>query len=182
MEVIGIVGWKNSGKTTLITRLIPALRRRGLSASTIKHVHHDIDLDEPGKDTYEHRAAGAVDVLMYSEARWALLHEVREQAGRPPDLADLLARMTPVDVVLVEGFKAMPIRKVEVRGSEPLRPVAPPDGAVLAVVADGDTGITDRPVFRRDDVDGLAEFIAGVVRHTNRDLRSPYSGRTRAAG
>lgn len=165
MEVIGIVGWKNSGKTTLITRLIPALSRRGLSASTIKHVHHDIDLDQPGKDTYEHRLAGAVDVVMYSEARWALLHEMREQAGRPPDLADLLARMTPVDVVLVEGFKAMPIRKVEVRGDDPMRSVAPlQDDSVLAIAADGETGVSDRPVFRRDDIDGLADFIAGVVR------------------
>jgi molybdopterin-guanine dinucleotide biosynthesis protein B len=163
MEAIGIVGWKNSGKTTLITRLIPALRRRGLTASTIKHVHHDVDLDQPGKDTYAHRQAGAVDVVMYSQSRWALLHEVRDPAELP-DLADLMGHMAPVDIVLVEGFKTMPIRKVEVRGDAPLRPVLPAgEPAVIAVVADGETDVVGTPVFRRDDVEGLADLIAETV-------------------
>lgn len=159
MQAIGIVGWKNSGKTTLITRLIPELRARGITASTIKHVHHEIDLDQPGKDTYEHRQAGAVDVVMYSKARWAILHERRDEAIEPADLDDVLSRMTPVDLVLIEGFKAMPLKKIEIRGAEPRRPVAD-DRDVIAIVAAGDTGIADRPVFGRDDIAGLADFVA----------------------
>ena len=111
MKVIGIVGWSGSGKTTLLTRLIPLLRAEGLTVSTVKHTHHGFDMDRPGKDTYRHREAGAREVLVAAGSRWALLHEV---AGPEPGLPDLLTRLEPVDLVLVEGFKTHPFPKLEV--------------------------------------------------------------------
>ena len=111
MKVLGIVGWSGSGKTTLLVAILPLLRAAGLSVSTIKHAHHGFDMDLPGKDSHRHRLAGAHEVLVASSRRWALLHEV---AGPEPDLADLLARMAPVDLVLVEGFKSHPYPQLEV--------------------------------------------------------------------
>ena len=112
MRAIGIVGWSGAGKTTLITRLIPELNRRGLSVSTIKHAHHGLDVDQPGKDSYEHRAAGAREVLVASAKRIALIRELR---GAPePNLAELLRLLAPADLVLLEGFKRHPIVKIEV--------------------------------------------------------------------
>ena len=107
MKVLGIVGWSGSGKTTLIEALLPLLRARDVSVSTVKHTHHGFDMDRPGKDTFRHREAGAYEVLVASSQRWALLHEV---VGPEPALPELLARMQPVDLVLVEGFKATPLR------------------------------------------------------------------------
>src|ERR1700740_2575002 len=104
-RIISFVGWSGSGKTTLITRLIPLLTGRGITVSTVKHAHHAFDIDKPGKDSYEHRSAGATEVLVASAARWALMHELR---GAPePDLNELLAKLAPVDLVIVEGFKRM---------------------------------------------------------------------------
>ena len=111
MKVLGIVGWSGSGKTTLLTALLPLLRARGLTVSTVKHTHHGFDMDRPGKDTYRHREAGAHEVLVAAGTRWALLHEV---IGPEPSLPELLARMQPVDLVLVEGFKTHPFPKLEV--------------------------------------------------------------------
>ena len=112
MRVIGIAGWSGAGKTTLITRLIPEFNRRGLSVSTLKHAHHGFDVDRPGKDSYEHRVAGASEVLVASSARIALMRELR---GAPePPLAELLGMLAPVDLVLIEGFKRDPIVKIEV--------------------------------------------------------------------
>ena len=102
MRVLGIVGWSGSGKTTLLTKLIPLLRAQGLTVSTVKHTHHGFDMDRPGKDTYRHREAGAHEVLVAAGTRWALLHEV---VGREPELPELLARMQPVDLVLVRATR-----------------------------------------------------------------------------
>jgi molybdopterin-guanine dinucleotide biosynthesis protein B len=165
MHLIGIIGPKNSGKTTLITRLIPALGRLGLSVSTIKHVHHTIDLDQKGKDTFAHREAGAVDVLMFSEQRWALLHERTGETGTPPDFDDLLRRFSPVDVVLVEGFKSLPMERIEIRQeSDTPSPAAAGSGGTIAIVTDGMPPAAAVPVFGRDDVDAIAAFVAGRVR------------------
>ena len=163
MDAIGIVGWKNSGKTTVIAKLIPALRERGLSVSTIKHVHHDLDLDEPGKDTFVHREAGAVDVVMFSQSRWALLHEIRQPSATMSDLEDVMGRMTDVDLVLVEGFKNMPMRRIEVRGdgAKPMQGEAGIKG-IIGVVADGATDPV-LPTFSRDQIDDLAGFICEVI-------------------
>ena len=103
MRILGVTGWSGAGKTTLLVKLIPVLTGRGLRVSTVKHAHHSFDVDKPGKDSYRHRAAGATEVLISSAARWALMHENRE--NNEPGLEQILARMTPVDLVLVEGFK-----------------------------------------------------------------------------
>src|SRR3954471_13437444 len=112
MRVIGLAGWSGAGKTTLILKLIPELNRRGLAVSTLKHAHHAFDIDEPGKDSFEHRAAGAREVLVASERRFALVRELRDEPEL--SLAELLGRLSPVDLVLVEGFKAEAHRKIEV--------------------------------------------------------------------
>ena len=163
MEVIGIVGWKNSSKTTLIARLIPALRARGLSVSTIKHVHHEVDLDQPGKDTFAHRQAGAVDVVLFSNARWAIMHERHDKAQAKPDLDELIGNMTEVDLVLVEGSKNLPMRRIEIRGGED-RGAMRDHGVqgVLALVSDGPAD-ADMPTFRRDQIDELADFVKNTM-------------------
>jgi molybdopterin-guanine dinucleotide biosynthesis protein B len=134
MKVLGIVGWSGSGKTTLLEALLPLLRAEGLTVSTIKHAHHGFDMDRPGKDTYRHREAGAREVLVASGTRWALLHEIQ---GEEPTLPTLLTKLEPVDLVLVEGFKAHPFPKLEVHrpalGKPPIWPDAPD---VLAVASD----------------------------------------------
>ncbi len=148
-QVLGIVGWSGSGKTTLLVALVPLLRARGLTVSTIKHTHHGFDMDRPGKDTYRHREAGAHEVLVASTARWALLHEV---VGEEPALPDLLAKLDPVDIVLVEGFKAHPFPKLEVHrpslGKPPIWPEAPD---VAAVASDEAVNAGVRPVLPLND-------------------------------
>lgn len=162
MKLLGIVGYKNSGKTTLIVRLIPELGGLGLSVSTMKHIHHAIDLDQPGKDTFIHRAAGAVDVAIVSGRRWAILHERRDSQTDWPDLADIGRRLSPVDLVLVEGFKSLAMPRIEIRmDNEPLAPAG--DENTIAIVADGNAA-TKLPRFGRDDVAGLARFVADFVR------------------
>ena len=111
MQVLGIVGWSGSGKTTLVVAVLPLLRAAGLTVSTIKHAHHDFDIDQPGKDSHRHRLAGAHEVLVASSRRWALMHEV---TGAEPGLPDLIERLEPVDLVLVEGFKSYPYPRLEV--------------------------------------------------------------------
>src|SRR4029079_7783416 len=112
MRVIGLAGWSGSGKTTLLTRVIPCLVARGLKISTLKHAHHGFDVDQPGKDSHTHRMAGATEVLVGSAARFALVHELR--SAPEPSVQELLARLSPVDLVIVEGYKAAPIPKLEV--------------------------------------------------------------------
>jgi molybdopterin-guanine dinucleotide biosynthesis protein MobB len=156
------VGYKNSGKTTLIVRLIPELAALGLSVSAVKHVHHAIDLDQPGKDTYAHRTAGAVDVAILSDRRWAILHERETGPVAISDLDDVLRRLSPVDLVLAEGFKSLPMPRIELRmGNAPLAPAG--DDHTVAVVSDEEVDTT-LPCFRRDDIPAIAAFIADFTR------------------
>jgi molybdopterin-guanine dinucleotide biosynthesis adapter protein len=157
MRAIGIAGWSGAGKTTLIKRLIPELNRRGLSVSTIKHAHHAFDVDQPGKDSFEHRAAGASEVLVASASRIALMRELR---GAPePSLAELLRMLAPVDVVLVEGFKRDPLAKIEVfRDANGKPPLFPQDPHVVALASDGSPP-AHLPHASLDDVCAIAELV-----------------------
>src|SRR5690349_12764196 len=158
VRVFGIVGWSGSGKTTLVTRLIPLLRAAGLTVSTVKHTHHGFDMDRPGKDTYRHREAGAHEVLVAAGTRWALLHEV---VGPEPPLPDLLARMEPVDLILVEGFKSHPFPKLEVhRPSLGKPPIWPGQQDVVAIATDAPV-VADRPLLALNDPAAVAMWILG---------------------
>ncbi len=158
MKCLGLAGWSGSGKTTLATSLIPALIARGLSLSTIKHAHHRFDVDQPGKDSHRHREAGATEVLIASKTRWALMHELRD--APEPDLTTLLAKLQPVDLVLVEGFKRDRHQKLEVyreRVGKP--PLWPEDPNIIAVASDGPVPDCPRPVLDLDDIPAIAEFV-----------------------
>jgi molybdopterin-guanine dinucleotide biosynthesis protein MobB len=157
MKLFGLAGWSGSGKTTLLTRLLPVLIARGVSVSTIKHAHHSFDIDQPGKDSYEHRRAGASEVMVASGKRWALLHENR---GAEPTLDDLLAQMSPVDLILVEGFKRDPHPKLEVHRPSVGKPfLYPEDRHIVAVASDAALPDARLPVLGLDDVAGIADFI-----------------------
>lgn len=158
MRVFGLAGWSGSGKTTLVTRLIPELARRGLRVSTVKHAHHAFDVDTPGKDSYEHRRAGATEVLVSSANRFALMHELR---GAPePTLAELLARLAPVDLVLVEGFKRHAHDKLEVHRPSVGKPLlAPDDPHIVAVASDAALSGLKVPVLALDDVGAIADLV-----------------------
>lgn len=159
MKIFGLAGWSGSGKTTLLSGLIPQLRTLGLSVSTVKHAHHAFDVDQPGKDSYRHREAGAAEVLVTSSQRWALMHELR---GEPePSFDDLLPRLAPVDVVLVEGFKRHPHPKLEVwRSAVGHDWMYPADPTVVAVAADIPPEGLKLPCFTLDDHRAIAMFIA----------------------
>ncbi len=157
-KLIGFAGWSGSGKTTLITQVIPALIARGRTVSTVKHAHHDFDIDKPGKDSHQHRMAGASEVMVASANRFALMHEYR---GAPElDLAALLARMAPVDVVVVEGFKRDPIPKIEVHRPEVRKPLLHPDDPQIVAVASPAPlpGVT-LPFLPLDDAGAVADFL-----------------------
>ncbi|GAU81098.1 molybdopterin-guanine dinucleotide biosynthesis protein B [Bosea sp. BIWAKO-01] len=158
MRVIGLAGWSGAGKTTLLTRLIPELTRRGVSVSTVKHAHHGFDLDKPGKDSYEHRQAGAHEVLISSERRWALMHELR---GEPEaQLPDLLLRLSPVDLVIIEGFKREPHLKIEVhRAANGKPPLHPGDPMIVAIACDSAFPEAGCPVVDLDDIAAIAEIV-----------------------
>ena len=162
MKVFGLAGWSGSGKTTLVTRLIPALRARGVSVSTVKHAHHHFDVDKPGKDSYEHRQAGAQEVVITSAERWALMRELN---GAPePTVVELLERMHPVDLVLVEGFKREPHDKIEVfRAAGRRPPLCREDPHIVAVASDEPDGATldgiELPRLDLDDIEAIADFI-----------------------
>lgn len=161
MKVLGIVGWSGSGKTTLLTAILPLLRARGLTVSTVKHAHHGFDMDRPGKDTYRHREAGAHEVLVLSGTRWALLHEI---AGPEPRLPDLLARMQPVDLVLVEGFKTHPFAKLEVfRPAVGKPPIWPGQPDIVAVASDAPVQGCDRTVLPLNDPAAVADWMGHVL-------------------
>jgi len=158
MRIFGLAGWSGSGKTTLVVRLLPELARRGVSASTVKHAHDGFDIDQPGKDSYEHRHAGAREVLVASNRRWALLHE--NQSRAEPDLAELIAQLSPVDLVLVEGFKSYPHDKLEIHRPALGKPLlCGGDGRIVAVAADRRLPDVALPVFDLDDAAGIADFI-----------------------
>jgi molybdopterin-guanine dinucleotide biosynthesis protein B len=157
--VVGVAGWKNSGKTTLVVKLVRELTRRGYRVSTVKHSHHDVELDAPEADSARHREAGAHDVMLVSPHRWALIHELR---GEPePPLEDIIDRLIPTDIVLVEGYKHAPIFKIEVRRSKqkPGAPLAGTDPLVIAIAADHEIEKGAVPVFDLDDIDGLAALL-----------------------
>ena len=156
MKIYGIIGWKNAGKTGLMERLVADITARGFTVSTVKHVHHDVDLDQPGKDTYRHRAAGAREVILASAHRFALMHEHR---GPEPDLATILTRLAPVDLVLVEGYKRDSHLKIEVFRRETTQPlIQPTDPLIRAVATDTDLSLTV-PVLNLNDTPTIATFI-----------------------
>jgi molybdopterin-guanine dinucleotide biosynthesis protein MobB len=158
VKVYGITGWKNSGKTTLTERLVADLTGRGLRVSTIKHAHHAFDVDQPGKDSHRHRLAGARQVLVASRARWALMSENCDVAE--PELPDLLARLDPVDLVLVEGYKRDRHPKIEVRRAATAQDLlAAGDPTIEAVASDAPLAGLAVPVFDLDDAPGIAAFI-----------------------
>jgi molybdopterin-guanine dinucleotide biosynthesis protein B len=157
--VIGVAGWKNSGKTTLVTRLVAELTARGFKVATVKHAHHAFQIDDTEADSARHRRAGAVQVAVVSARRWAL---VRELGGAPePSLETMLARLDPCDLVIVEGYKAAPVPKIETRRSASARgePLAERDPNVVAIAADHACDGCGRPVFALDDIAGLADFV-----------------------
>lgn len=162
MRVFGVVGWKNAGKTGLMERLITEITDRGVSVSTVKHAHHSFDVDHPGKDSHRHRLAGAGEVLLSSRKRWALMHENR--GVDEPSLADLLAKIEPVDLVLIEGYKRDDHSKVEAHRAETGNPlIAVDDPTIKAVASDTSIEGLDLPVFDLDDTKSVADFILTSV-------------------
>ncbi len=157
MRIIGITGWSGAGKTTLILKLIPLLTAKGLRVSTLKHAHHMFDVDTPGKDSYEHRAAGATEVLIASENRFAIMHELR---GAPePPLEVLLSKLSAVDLVLIEGFKRAPHPKIEVfRAANAKPPLHPGNASIVAVASDTAFPHASCPVIGLDDAPAIAEI------------------------
>ena len=161
MKVYGIVGWKNSGKTGLIERLVADIVSRGLSVSTIKHAHHTFDVDYPEKDRYRHRVAGACEVLLASSKRFALIHEIGE--ATEPVLADLLTKLAPVDIVLIEGFKSDKHPKIEVHRIETGKALIATKDLTIRAIASNAHLTLDRPVFDLDDTHSISEFILTEV-------------------
>lgn len=158
MRLIGFAGWSGAGKTTLLAQLIPVLRSRGLSVSTVKHAHHEFDVDKPGKDSHTHRLAGASEVLIASRNRWALMHELR---GAPePDLPELLAHLAPVDLVLVEGFKRDHHPKIEIYRASVGKPMLHPDDPhIIGIASDAPVPGVALPVIGLDDAEAVADFV-----------------------
>ncbi len=157
MNVIGIAGWSGAGKTTLLTRVIPYLTTRGLRVSTIKHAHHEFDIDQPGKDSHTHRQAGATEVLVSSANRFALMHELR--GNREWTLDALLEKLSPVDLVLVEGFKTQAHPKLEVfRAVVKKPPLHPEDENIVAIASDGPLE-AKVPVVSLDDIKAVSDIL-----------------------
>ncbi|MBZ8118534.1 molybdopterin-guanine dinucleotide biosynthesis protein B [Roseovarius sp. LXJ103] len=161
MRLYGVTGWKNAGKTGLMERLVTEITGRGFTVSTVKHAHHNFNVDHPGKDSFRHRMAGASEVLLASRKRIALMQEMR--GAREPSLAELLARLTPVDLVLIEGYKRDTHPKVEAWRAETGNPlIAPGDPHIRAVASDTALDL-DRPVFDLNDTKAIADFILSEV-------------------
>jgi molybdopterin-guanine dinucleotide biosynthesis protein B len=161
MRIIGLAGWSGSGKTTLLTKVIPRIVARGLKVSTIKHAHHSFDVDQPGKDSHTHRMAGATEVLVGSGKRWAIVHELRGEAE--PTLPALLEKASPVDLVLVEGYKGASHPKLEVYRAAVGKPLLHPgDPAIVAVAADEPLPGARVPVVDLDDVERIIDIL---IRH-----------------
>ncbi|OBQ72764.1 MULTISPECIES: molybdopterin-guanine dinucleotide biosynthesis protein B [Mesorhizobium] len=159
MNIFGITGWKNSGKTTLTEKLVAELVRRGWKVSTVKHAHHDFDIDKPGADSFRHRQAGATEVAIVSGNRWALMHELRGE-DEPP-LEGILSRLAPCDIVLIEGYKRESHRKIETRrlAAKDRTPLSADDPNIVAVAADFTVTDKSLPVFDLDDVKSIVDFI-----------------------
>jgi molybdopterin-guanine dinucleotide biosynthesis protein B len=158
MRIIGLAGWSGSGKTSLLARAIPRLVARGLRVSTVKHAHHGFDLDQPGKDSHTHRSVGATEVLVGSANRWALVHELR---GAPePGLPELLKKLTPVDLVIVEGYKREPHPKLEVYRAVLAKPLLHPnDPHIVAIAAEPPAPQARVPVADLNDTDAIVEVL-----------------------
>jgi molybdopterin-guanine dinucleotide biosynthesis protein B len=158
MRVVGLAGWSGAGKTTLITRVIPVLARRGLTVATVKHAHHDFDIDRPGKDSWLHRQAGAREVAIASSRRWAIVHELGEEPE--PSLAAILAKLGAVDLVIVEGFKRHAHPKLEVFRAAIGKPLLyPDDDCIVAIATDAPLPQAQVPVVAFDDVEGIANIL-----------------------
>ena len=158
MRIIGLAGWSGSGKTTLITKLIPRLIARGVLVSTLKHAHHGFDLDQPGKDSFFHRAAGATEVIISSAKRWAILHELREEPEW--NLRSLVAKMSPVDLVLVEGFKRDAFPKLEIHRAANNKPlIHPEDPHIVAIASDIALPQAKVPVIDLNDIETIADLL-----------------------
>jgi molybdopterin-guanine dinucleotide biosynthesis protein B len=157
MKVIGLAGWSGAGKTTLLTRAIPQLQKQGLRVSVIKHAHHAFDVDVPGKDSWKHREAGAAEVLVSSGRRWALMHELRGAAE--PRLPELLAKLSPVDLVVVEGFKREPHRKIEVYRAANEKPLLFPEDSGIVGIATDTAVETTLPSAHLDDIEAVAAMM-----------------------
>src|ERR1700721_1239498 len=171
MRIIGLAGWSGSGKTTLVTRVIPVLVKRGLKVATVKHAHHDFDTDQPGKDSWLHRQAGAREVAIVSSRRWAIVHEL---TGEPePPLAEVLAKLSPVDLVIVEGFKRHAHPKLEVYRATVGKPLLHPDDdcivAVARVLFEDVVAPVNVPPFDNSAVDGYAVRAADLK--ADREMR-----------
>lgn len=159
MKIYGVTGWKNSGKTGLMERLVAEFTSRGITVSTIKHAHHNTDVDQPGRDSYRHRSAGASEVIVASPNRWALMHELR--GAQEPKLEDLIARMSPVDLVLIEGYKRAPHPKVQTHRQEAGHDVLGDKfPAIRAIASDVDIPDAAVPVLHLDDTAAIADFIS----------------------
>ncbi len=164
MKVLGVVGWSGSGKTTLLTAMLPLLRAAGLSVSTVKHVHHNFDMDRPGKDSYRHREAGAHEVLVASGTRWALLHELD---GPEPSLSALLTKLDPVDLVLVEGYKSHPFPKLEVHRPSLAKPPIWPDASdVIAVASDAVLDIAPLELLPLNHPERVTAWVLAFMRRS----------------
>jgi molybdopterin-guanine dinucleotide biosynthesis adapter protein len=176
MRVLGIAGWSGAGKTTLLTKLLPVLVARGLKIATLKHAHHAFDVDTPGKDSWEHRQAGASEVLICSEKRWALMHELRRETE--PTLAMLLGKLSPCDLVLVEGFKHAAHAKLEVyRPSLGKPPLYPDDARVLAVATDAPLPAPHSRCVDLNDVQAVADCVLALAEPLPDVLRALHSTR-----
>lgn len=158
MRIIGLAGWSGSGKTTLLTKVIPRIVARGLKVSTVKHAHHSFDMDRPGKDSHSHRMAGATEVLVGSANRWAVVHELRGEAE--PTLPALLRKASPVDLVLVEGYKGESHPKLEVYRAANGKPLLHPgDPAIVAVASDTPLSGIRIPVLDLNDIEGITDIL-----------------------
>ena len=157
MKIYGVTGWKNSGKTGLMERLVAEFTERGFSVSTIKHAHHSFEVDKPGKDSFRHRIAGAKEVLLVSRNRFALMHEVRQD--EEPVLASLLAKLSSVDLVLIEGYKRDRHPKIEAHRKGIGKDLIAVTDDTIHAVASNDSPSLDKPVFDLDDTGAIADFI-----------------------
>jgi molybdopterin-guanine dinucleotide biosynthesis adapter protein len=162
VKIFGFAGWSGSGKTTLIEKLIPRFVRRGLRVSLIKHAHHTFDVDTPGKDSYRHRHAGAAEVLVTSSRRWVLMHELR--GAHEPSFDEQVKRISPCDLLLVEGFKFAPIPKLEVWRAQPGEALLHPNDPHIVAVASDTRVETKLPLLDLNDVAGIAGFILGHLK------------------
>jgi molybdopterin-guanine dinucleotide biosynthesis adapter protein len=180
MRIIGLAGWSGSGKTTLLAKIIPRLVARGYTVSTVKHAHHNFDVDIPGKDSHVHRMAGATEVLVGSGRRWALMHELRDEPE--PPIYDLLPKMSPVDLVLIEGFKAAQHTRIEVyRRDVGKPPLHLEDPQIAGIVSDTPFPDAGRPVVPIDDIDGVVALMLAKAERLDALLarvREPAAGET----